>query len=928
MQEFINWGGETPEQLAERRRFEEEMREFMINKMLMEAAQSRSSSATAAIGGGGGGVQSNNNTILLAYINEATGNWEYFTGNPSSTTFTEFTDTQISSDSSLNQIYPLNESGYVIVFNNTDSSVTAICLNANGLELGRVSTIPTSDASHSLRDGRFFILSDFDDNKFWIFDGTTIRLDETILSGALGLIVGTDRDSTTAHSKVIVRVTKSDSDRGQYVEWWAVDSEESFVVFTDYFEESGEIYNLFAGWHSHHLIWVKSDYGTGSSLSIGVIDINGTLLTNHSLTDHINFNHFFYGTSGSNLITIRFAESYEVHSFDPNLPQEDQAQTIGLSIDAQGTNIIEVADSYQWIASNNNNTPTETFAILVTYPSQNSLGTLTEVSRVSVISKFAGNTVQNSPLEVEYVNVSNIYISQEAILLPISYTGESFQILKATPTSTFETIIGDVSLDINSIASLNFDRVANGFLLQVALSSEERSYVEFLDNSGNLSANSQLDLGSIYYPDNSNWYDEAGPLLYYSDLGIHAWLPISQEWVSVAGSSADITRYATRARYSSDLRDGLNYLLVGAGSRLYWFNDYGTNDISDGGNDMYDGANEIYIGSNRTQLPYTHTANQDGNNDTEEVTNIEAYVMDGTVDSGSSFDLGQDSEYFTNMYPGLFVMSAMTVENDTFEINGNIGADGNGRADSGQIDLIEAGYTLFYKRVWGAGDPSINQLIIVKSTDSSQIVQEIDTTTEDDFHKISQLDQAGVSQIHYLLFALANGAQASLETLENLANAYVNLIKEDLTSTSVLSSINNNYQSLLSQLPSHDQSDDRVGYLIGEQSVTQFDILNTDLNTVRFGDTGFLIISFNPEREGLATIDYYNLQGTRITRVETAENSVMVSNFVKDRAVALMQNTESSIATMYIFNGSGFASREIPSVNSWYDSINDLAWFD
>lgn len=47
MQQFINWGGETPEQIAERRRFEEEMREFMINKMLMESGDPELTSTKA-----------------------------------------------------------------------------------------------------------------------------------------------------------------------------------------------------------------------------------------------------------------------------------------------------------------------------------------------------------------------------------------------------------------------------------------------------------------------------------------------------------------------------------------------------------------------------------------------------------------------------------------------------------------------------------------------------------------------------------------------------------------------------------------------------------------------------------------------------------------------------------------------------------------
>ena len=53
MDKFVNWGGETPEQLEIRRRYEEEMREAAINRFILEARQNASRSAIAAGGGGG-----------------------------------------------------------------------------------------------------------------------------------------------------------------------------------------------------------------------------------------------------------------------------------------------------------------------------------------------------------------------------------------------------------------------------------------------------------------------------------------------------------------------------------------------------------------------------------------------------------------------------------------------------------------------------------------------------------------------------------------------------------------------------------------------------------------------------------------------------------------------------------------------------------
>lgn len=51
MQGFINWGDESPEQLENRRKYEEEIREFMLNKMVMEAKLAAKGVSSAAVGG-------------------------------------------------------------------------------------------------------------------------------------------------------------------------------------------------------------------------------------------------------------------------------------------------------------------------------------------------------------------------------------------------------------------------------------------------------------------------------------------------------------------------------------------------------------------------------------------------------------------------------------------------------------------------------------------------------------------------------------------------------------------------------------------------------------------------------------------------------------------------------------------------------------
>lgn len=173
--------------------------------------------------------------------------------------------------------------------------------------------------------------------------------------------------------------------------------------------------------------------------------------------------------------------------------------------------------------------------------------------------------------------------------------------------------------------------------------------------------------------------------------------------------------------------------------------------INDGGDDMYDGAN--YMNTNLTanwddikegeiddndifaalSIPYTHTQAENEDDDPNQYYNP---PMDGTIENGNNY-FGEGSRYFTNMYPGLFIMIADTISISEFNISGNVGSDGDGTG-AGYIDSVVPGWTLFYKTNTDDdnSDPSINQLILVPGT-SVGITQEYDTSSSDDDHRIS-----------------------------------------------------------------------------------------------------------------------------------------------------------------------------------------------
>jgi hypothetical protein len=240
------------------------------------------------------------------------------------------------------------------------------------------------------------------------------------------------------------------------------------------------------------------------------------------------------------------------------------------------------------------------------------------------------------------------------------------------------------------------------------------------------------------------------------------------------------------------LCETIQYQLPG---QLFLFSDQGiTNQIDDGGNDMYDGANQL--STNLNSIAYTHTQLE------IEGPLVESdYISDGQVlpndASASTFGIG--SFYFTNLYPGLFVLQVASMSISTFTIDGNIGADGEGVVDtlSFTTSYLGSEYSVFVKRVGDAFDPSINHIIILPG-DNLGITQSVDLTSEDDFHRLEGLDSK--SQLTYILMALSQGVTLTNEQVESIVESYLTLSHGNDIDT-ILSNLNSNFSDITGILP-------------------------------------------------------------------------------------------------------------------------------
>lgn len=173
----------------------------------------------------------------------------------------------------------------------------------------------------------------------------------------------------------------------------------------------------------------------------------------------------------------------------------------------------------------------------------------------------------------------------------------------------------------------------------------------------------------------------------------------------------------------------------------------GTN-IFDGGSDMYDTGN--FLNTDLAQIiPYTA----------------------GDLASGDAY-FGEASQYFTVKVPGLFALAATNTSINEFNISGNSGTDGQGSVDGTTLATTVNGrdYTIFVKRIYGSGDPSINHIIMVPS-DGTGLTQFFSFDTNDDYHLVSGLST--VNEIYYALVSRDNGGYLADDSVLNIANEFL-----------------------------------------------------------------------------------------------------------------------------------------------------------
>lgn len=316
---------------------------------------------------------------------------------------------------------------------------------------------------------------------------------------------------------------------------------------------------------------------------------------------------------------------------------------------------------------------------------------------------------------------------------------------------------------------------------------------------------------------------------------------------------------------------------------IYYFSDNGDeNEIGNGGDDMYDQGNRLF--TEVSQIPYTHTQLS---NDYDQGMFESEFIMDGIIISGTSaevFGASSSPSYFTNLYPGLFVMCARNTEVNEFSIQGNCGADNGGGNDTLNFEVATASstYQVFVKRTFGAGDSSINQIIIVNAATSSGITQSIGAGTDDDLHRVEGLAAAGVNEIYYLLMSQSFGSKISDSLLDKIVKAFINISLNSVDMETLLANLNNKYNEVTDFLTKRKTEISILRFnRTGESSTIIPDALPRRISDDdRFGSRSLIQTNIRATNEaGYGWDDLSDVESRRYTSFYSANNN-QIGNYV------------------------------------------------
>ena len=276
---FINWGSESPEQLAARRKMEE--------RMMFEQASYNAAVAAAAAAGAGSLKKNyviNGRSSMTSYYDEA-GNYKYYTYNYDTDTLNKVYSVNLNESDYNDKIYVLQDKGFMLSYN-TQGNTVYVFTDINGEVIKKISMNDEDYTNWGVNydAGVSITVYLITENKLTIhlFDGETVKkytIDDIFISpwGADFYTLSVDKGVTF--------ITWRNSNSSAYYLGLMSGGE---IVVVDSIVAGESTWDINASWDSDFITVMKANYTTGVYQSFRVIGSTGNTLLS---TDIASYGH-------------------------------------------------------------------------------------------------------------------------------------------------------------------------------------------------------------------------------------------------------------------------------------------------------------------------------------------------------------------------------------------------------------------------------------------------------------------------------------------------------------------------------------------------------------------------------------------------------------------------------------------------------------
>jgi hypothetical protein len=381
-----------------------------------------------------------------------------------------------------------------------------------------------------------------------------------------------------------------------------------------------------------------------------------------------------------------------------------------------------------------------------------------------------------------------------------------------------------------------------------------------------------------------------------------------------------------------DFQWGNNQTNYGTTPGLFLFNDVSSTnfDITDGGLNLLDNGNSLNTDL-YSNIPYTHVQMTDPPINYENQAGTVNFSFNSSIVAGDTY-FGPSSDYFTNLYPGLFVLVTENTSCDSFFIDGGVGADCNSDLNSYQktYTSFTENYTAYVKRYYNNsnGNPSSNHIIIVNG-ESSGITHDFNSGgCDSDYHSVSGLTSAGTNKIYYLLLSQYPGEQIFNDQIDDIVEQFLNLVDNNAITT-VITNLEILFNNITNILP-ESQTTYKYGIMGNKVIDSYMDCLNFNggyiwnnflIQNSIFSDNIFSPIripSFDNNNLSQESIFSYN---TLTSNSDFSYNNLSLTDFINNK----LNSTDTSVTYLKFnnFKYSGLLNNSFHNVLFYENILQD-----